>query len=63
MANYFDEEGKIKETHKNKLRVSLGKKIADTEGVTVDKIFIQWVFETPQIKIKRLKGKWQQIID
>jgi Initiator Replication protein len=63
MANYFDEEGKIKETHKDKFRISLGKKIADTEGVTMDKIFIQWVFETQQIKIKRLKGKWQQIVD
>jgi hypothetical protein len=63
MANYFDQEGKIKETHKDKLRVSLGKKIADTEGITMDKIFIQWVFETQQIKIKRFKGKWQQIVD
>jgi Initiator Replication protein len=63
LANYFDEEGKIKETHKDKLRVSLGKKIADTEGVTLDRLFIQWMFETQHIKLKRVKGKWTQIVD
>jgi hypothetical protein len=63
LANYFDEEGKIKETHKDKLRVSLGKKIVDTEGGTLDMLFIQWVFETQHIKLKRVKGKWTQIED
>jgi plasmid replication initiation protein len=63
LANYFDEEGKIKETHKDKLRVSLGKKIADTEGVTLDMLFVQWMFDTQQIKLKRMNGKWQQIVD
>jgi hypothetical protein len=61
LANYFDEEGKTKETHKDKLRVSLGKKIADTEGVTLDMLFSQWIFETQHIKLKRVKGKWMQI--
>ncbi len=63
LANYFDEEGKIKETHKDKLRVSLGKKIADTEGITLDKLFIQWIFDTQNIKLKRVKGKWVEIVD
>jgi hypothetical protein len=63
LNNYFDEEGKIKETHKDKLRVSLGKKIADTEGVTLEMLFIEWMFETQHIKLKRVKGKWTQIID
>ncbi len=62
LANYFDEEGKIKETHKDKLRVSLGKKIADTEGVTLDRLFMQWVFDTQHIKLKRVKGKWTQVV-
>jgi hypothetical protein len=45
------------------LRVSLGKKIADTEGVTLDMLFVQWMFDTQQIKLKRMNGKWQQIVD
>jgi hypothetical protein len=61
LANYFDEEGKTKETHKDKLRVSLGKKIADTEGVTLDMLFARWIFDTQNIELKRVKGKWQQV--
>jgi hypothetical protein len=63
LANYFDEEGKVKETHKDKLRVSLGKKIADTEGVTLDMLFVQWMFDTQQIKLIRVNSKWHQIVD
>ncbi len=61
MASYFDETGKIKESEKDKFRISLGKKLAHTEGVTIDALFVQWVFETQGVKIGRVKNKWVEI--
>lgn len=59
MADYFDENGYLKETAKDKVRASLGKKIVNTEGVKEETLFINWVFETQGIILKKVKNKWQ----
>ena len=59
MAHYFDENGQLKETEKDNLRASLGKKLAHTEGVKEEALFILWVFETQGIVLKKVKNKWQ----
>ena len=59
MAYLFDETGNLKEAEKDRLRASLGKKMAHTEGVKEEALFIQWVFETQRIVLKKVKNKWQ----
>jgi hypothetical protein len=59
MVHLFDSEGNLKETEKDKLRLSLGKKMAHTEGVKEEALFIKWVWDTQGIKIKKVKNKWQ----
>ncbi|MBL7813820.1 MAG: replication initiation protein [Saprospiraceae bacterium] len=59
MAHYFDENGQLKETEKDNLRASLGKKIAHTEGVKEEVLFIQWIYETQGIVLKKIKNKWE----
>jgi hypothetical protein len=59
MADYFDENGILKETEKDRVRASLGKKIAHTEGVKEEALFVYWVFETQGIRLKKVKNKWQ----
>jgi Initiator Replication protein len=59
MAHYFDENGHLKESEKDKLRASLGKKITHTEGVKEETLFVQWVFETQGITLEKVKSKWQ----
>lgn len=61
MAHYFDENGHLKESEKDKLRASLGKKITHTEGVKEEALFIQWVFETQGITLEKVKNKWQVV--
>jgi Initiator Replication protein len=61
MAHYFDENGQLNEAEKDKIRASLGKKMAHTEGVKEDALFAQWVFETQGIVLKKVKNKWQAI--
>ena len=61
MTHYFDENGHLKEDEKDRLRASLGKKMAHTEGVSEEALFIQWVFETQGIVLKKVKNKWQMI--
>lgn len=59
MAHLFDGEGHLKESEKDTLRISLGKKITNTEGVKEDALFVQWVAETQNIEIKKVKNKWR----
>ena len=59
MAHCFDENGHLKEEEKDRLRASLGKKMAHTEGVGGEALFIQWVFETQGIVLKKVRNKWQ----
>lgn len=59
MAHYFDEHGNLKESEKDTIRASLGKKITHTEGVKEEALFVQWVFETQGITLKKVKNKWQ----
>ena len=59
MAHIFDEKGNLKDPEKDKLRASLGKKIALTEGVKEETLFVDWVLETQGIKLKKVKNKWQ----
>jgi Initiator Replication protein len=61
MAHFFDEDGNLKDAEKDKLRTSLGKKIALTEGVKEEVLFINWVSETQGIKIRKVKNKWQVV--
>jgi Initiator Replication protein len=62
MAHYFDENGNLNENEKDRIRASLGKKIAQTEGVKEETLFVQWVFETQGIRLKKVKSKWQSVI-
>jgi Initiator Replication protein len=59
MAHYFDENGNLKESEKNIIRASLGKKMANTEGVKEETLFVQWIFETRGVMLKKVKNKWQ----
>ena len=59
MAHCFDENGQLKEGEKEGIRASLGKKMANTEGVKEEALFVHWVFETQGISLKKVKNKWQ----
>ena len=61
MSHFFDKNGNLKDDEKDKLRISLGKKIALTEGVKEETLFIKWIFETQGINIKKVKNKWQVV--
>jgi Initiator Replication protein len=58
MSNYFDEEGRVKESEKDKFRMSLGKKLVNTEGVTTDMLFVQWVLVIHGKRIVKEKDRW-----
>ena len=59
MAHCFDENGQLKDGEKDGIRASLGKKMANTEGVKEESLFVHWVFETQGIRLKKVKNKWQ----
>lgn len=59
MAKYFDEEGRVLESEKDKFRASLGKKLAHTEGVTTEALFIVFVADTQGIAIEKHKELWR----
>jgi hypothetical protein len=58
MSNYFEEEGRVKESEKDKFRMSLGKKLVNTEGVTTDILFVQWVLVIHGKRIVKEKDRW-----
>ena len=60
-AHYFEENGHVKESEKDKLRASLGKKITNTEGTNDEVLFIQWAFEIKGVHIEKNKNKWQEV--
>ena len=61
MMRYFDNTGRVIESEKDIFRASLGKKLANTEGVTPNMLFIQFALEVHGVKIKKVKDLWKEI--
>jgi hypothetical protein len=60
-AKFFDVNGKIKESQKDKFREALGRRIADNNMETVDFIFTKWVALTRGYAVEKKNGQWRKV--